>query len=391
MIEFEEAFKTVKHATNTLDTEHVDLTGALHRVLADNIHSPREMPPFNKSAMDGYACRESDLSNPLEVIEIIPAGSTPTKIIGPNQCAKIMTGAMVPSGADCVIMIEHTKELAPNQIQFTRKSTSSNICLKGEDIKKGQVVLKKHTRLKPQHIAILASVGCHKPLVFKKPRVALLATGSELVEPWEQPGISQIVNSNGWQLIAQLQKIGIQANYYGIAKDSKEQTQQQMEKCLKENDVLLITGGVSVGDYDFVPTILKDMGFNTWFRKISVKPGKHTIFSTCQGKYVLGLPGNPVSTFVQFEILVKPMLFQMMGYDYNHPVVRLPLAQDFKRKRTERLEFIPVRFNANNQVVPIPYHGSAHIHAYQQATAIMAIPLGVKNIKEGELVHVRQI
>ncbi|MUP36720.1 molybdopterin molybdotransferase MoeA [Labilibaculum euxinus] len=391
MITFHEALKTVKNATKKLDTETINLADCLNRVLAEDVLSDMSIPPFNKSAMDGYACKQSDLANNLEVLEIIAAGSAPSKAVGNNQCSKIMTGAMVPEGADTVIMIEHTEEIDDNHIRFTKDKTKSNICLKGEDILENDVVLKRGTRLKAQHISVLASVGCANPLVFRQPKVATIATGSELVEPDQKPEISQIRNVNSWQLQAQLQKMGIRGNSLGIVADSKEATKEAMVKCLEENDVLIISGGVSVGDFDYIPQILKELGFNIWFHTLMVKPGKHTVFATCREKYVLGLPGNPVSSFVQFELLGKPLLYRLMGHDYNAPMVRMPIASDYKRKRTDRLEFLPVRFNADNQVVPISYHGSAHINAFTLANGIMAVPREVDEFTEGEFVHVRQL
>ena len=391
MITFHEALKTVKHATRKMEKEHADISNCLNRVLAEDITSDMAIPPFNKSAMDGYACKFDDLNEELEVLEVIAAGEAPTKPVGSKQCSKIMTGAMVPKGADTVIMVEHTEILSNNKIRFTKENTKSNICVKGEDIKENDIVLKKGTRLKSQHISVLATVGCTKPLVYKQPKVAFFATGSELVEPHQKPTTSQIRNINSWQLQAQLKKIGIEANYYGIVSDSKESTRVAMEKCLAENDILLISGGVSVGDYDYVPQILKDLGFNIWFHTLAVKPGKHTVFAAKDGQYVFAMPGNPVSSFVQFELLGKPLIFRLMGHDYNAPMVRMPIAENYNRKRTDRLEFIPVRFNANNRVVPIEYHGSAHINAYTFANGIMAVPRGVDEFTEGEFVHVRQI
>jgi molybdopterin molybdotransferase len=391
MITFHEALKTVKHATKKLDTEIINLADCLNRVIAEDVLSDMSLPPFNKSAMDGYACKQSDLANNLEVLEIIAAGSAPTKTVGTNQCSKIMTGAMVPEGADTVIMIEHTKQVDDNHIHFTKEKTKSNICLKGEDVLVNDVVLKKGTRLKAQHISVLASVGCANPLVYRQPRVATIATGNELVEPDQKPNISQIRNVNSWQLQAQLQKMGIKGNSMGIVSDSKKATKEAMEKCLEENDVLIISGGVSVGDFDFIPQILKELGFNIWFHTLMVKPGKHTVFATCKGKYVLGLPGNPVSSFVQFELLGKPLLYRLMGHDYNAPMVRMPIASNYRRKRADRIEFLPVRFNANNKVVPIQYHGSAHINAFTLANGIMAVPREVDEFMEGEFVHVRQL
>jgi molybdopterin molybdotransferase len=391
MITFHEALKTVKAATKKLEKEHVDLSECFNRVLAEDVRSDMSIPPFNKSAMDGYACKQEDLQENLEVLEIIAAGTAPTKEVGAGQCSKIMTGAMVPEGADTVIMVEHTEEIDKSHIRFTKENSKSNICIKGEDIEENEVVLKKGTRIKSQHISVLATVGCTNPLVYKQPRVATIATGSELVEPYEKPNKSQIRNVNSWQLQAQLQKMGIKGNYQGIVSDSREATKEAMVKCIEENDILIISGGVSVGDYDYVPQILKELGFNIWFHTLAVKPGKHTVFAAKDGKYVFGMPGNPVSSFVQFELLGKPLLYRLMGHDYHAPMVKMKIARDYKRKRTDRLEFIPVRFNANNRVVPIKYHGSAHINAFTWADGIMAVPREVDEFMEGEFVHVRQL
>ena len=363
MITFNEALKTVKHATKKLEKEHIDLSKCLNRVLAEDVASS----------------------------SAIPAGAPPTKTIGKNQCSRIMTGAMVPDGADCVIMVEHTETTDNKYVRFTETKTKSNICIKGEDIQENDVVLKKGTRIKPQHISVLAEIGCTKPLVYQRVKVGIIATGSELVEPNENPAPTQIRNVNSWQLLAQLEKIGITGNYYGIVADSKEATKQVIAKCIEENDLLIISGGVSVGEYDYIPQILKELEFNIWFHTLSVKPGKHTVFATRQGKYVFAMPGNPVSSFVQFELLGKALVFRLMGHDYHPAIVRLPISCDYKRKRIDRLEYIPVRLNANNQVIPVDYHGSAHINAFTQADGIMTIPRGVDEFTEGEFVHVRQI
>jgi len=391
MITFNEALKTVKHATMKLQKENIELSKCLNRVLAEDVVSPIAIPPFNKSAMDGFACRKADLSETMEILETLPAGTAPSKVIGQNQCSKIMTGAMVPEGADCVIMVEHTETTDDKYVRFTETNTKTNICYKGEDIQENDVVLKKGTRIKPQHISVLAEIGCTEPLVYQRVKIGIIATGSELVEPNAKPNATQIRNVNSWQLMAQLEKIGITGNYYGIVADSKEATKAVVAKCIEENDLLIISGGVSVGEFDYIPQILKELEFNIWFHTLSVKPGKHTVFATRQGKYVFAMPGNPVSSFVQFELLGKALVFRLMGHDYYPSIVRLPISCDYKRKRVDRLEFIPVRMNANNQVVPVDYHGSAHINAFTQADGIMAIPRGVDEFTEGEFVHVRQI
>ncbi|NQT03448.1 MAG: molybdopterin molybdotransferase MoeA, partial [Planctomycetes bacterium] len=220
MIPFEEALRTVLDSAHSLGSEHVDITLSINRILAEDVKSDMDMPPFNKSAMDGYTCRRADLANELEVVETIPAGYTPTKSIEPNQCAKIMTGAAVPQGADCVVMVEFTENPTDSTVRFVGENTDDHICLKGEDIKTGEVVLPKGMCIGPQHIAVLASVGCAQPVVSKRPRVGILATGDELVQPASRPGPSQIRNSNGFQLVAQVESMGAVARKYGIAKDT---------------------------------------------------------------------------------------------------------------------------------------------------------------------------
>ncbi len=404
MIKFEEAYNLVKSIDLKLETTKLKLNEALNYVLAEDVHSDMNMPPFNKSAMDGYACREVDLANELEVIEIIPAGKTPEKTIGENQCAKIMTGAMIPPGADCVIIVEDTEELAGNKIRYTKpvpeinvcqvevaNKPNVNICYIGEDIKTGDVVLQKGTLIKAQHIAIMASVGYTEVLVHRKPKVAVIPTGDEIVEPHIKPDVSQIRNSNGSQLVAQLKAMGIEANYYGIARDVEDATMNLIKKAYDENDVILLTGGVSMGDFDLVPEILKTLNFELIFQSVAVQPGKPTVFGRNGNKFCFGLPGNPVSSFVQFELLTKPLLYGLMGQDYKPLNLRLPMGKDYTRKKAKRLSWIPAVFTDDGNIVPVEYHGSAHIRGLGQAQAIFAVPIGVKELKKGDLVDVRQI
>jgi molybdopterin molybdotransferase len=327
MIPFEEALKTVLDSARKLGTERVDITHAIDRILAEDVKSDMDMPPFNKSAMDGYACRRADLANELEVVETIPAGYTPTKCIEQNQCSKIMTGAAVPQDADCVVMVEFTENLTDNTVRFVGEDTADNICIQGEDIKAGEVVLPKFTRIRPQHIAVLASVGCTRPEVSKMPSVGILATGDELVPPTSRPGPSQIRNSNSFQLTAQVESMGAAAKNYGIAKDTDQDIDKMFKKAVEENDVVIVSGGVSMGDFDLVPGIFRQNNINLLFEKVATKPGKPTVFGVAENIYCFGLPGNPVSTFVLFELLVKPFLYKMMSYDYTPAAVNMPLAE----------------------------------------------------------------
>ena len=404
MIQFEEAYKLVIGSEIHVGVESIPYLKALGRVLAENVVSDMDMPPFNKSAMDGYACKYEDISRELEVIEIIQAGSVPQKIVGKNQCAKIMTGAMIPVGADCVLMVEDIEESKPGYIKYLKamqldadgtidkmERRRLNICYKAEDISKGDIVIECGTLIKSQHIAIMASVGYTNALVSKKPRVAIIPTGSEIVEPEIVPSVSQIRNSNGSQLIAQLKNIGIEANYYGIAGDTESETMQFIQKAHNENDLIILTGGVSKGDFDLVPEILEKLKFELIFQEIAVQPGKPTVFGKHMNKYCFGLPGNPVSTFVQFEMLVKPLIYKWMGINCTPIDLSLILGKDFSRKNDSRLAFLPVSISEAGEALPSEYHGSAHINGFDKVWGLMFVPIGTKQIKKGERVNVRQI
>lgn len=391
MIQFEEALHIVLQVERDLSTETVDFTDSLHRVLAQDVNSDIQMPPFNKSAVDGYACRKSDLANALFVVETIPAGKAPQKIIEAGQCAKIMTGAPVPEGADAVIMVEDVEALEKGFIRYKKERVKDNICYIGEDIQAGERVLQKHTLIQPQHIAVLATAGCVKPLVFRKVRVGVISTGDELVEPAVVPGISQIRNSNAYQLLAQVTKMGAQPDYIGIALDSEDSTREKIKQAFERNNVVLLSGGVSMGDYDYVPQILDELGVDLKFKSIAVQPGRPTVFGTLDRKLIFGLPGNPVSSFVQFELLVKPLVYHLMGSAHKPAVIRLPMAQSYERKRSGRLSWMPVMITPEGEVNPLEYHGSAHINALTLAEGLIAIPIGKTVLKKGELVDVRQI
>lgn len=373
-----------------LGVEKIDFNESNNRILARDVISDIDMPPFDKSAMDGYACRIEDIKNELSVIETIPAGLAPDKSIGENQCSKIMTGSVMPEGADCVIMVEQSEETGEKTIRFTADKTKRNFVPRGEDVNKGDVVLEKGTQIKPQHIAVLASVGCTEPEVYRVPKVGVISTGDELVEPDENPGVSKIRNSNAYQLIAQAGRLGCDASYIGIARDNAADSMEMISRALKQNDVVLLTGGVSMGDFDFIPGAFTELGIKSRFESVAVQPGRPTVFGTLNGKYVFGLPGNPVSSFNIFELLVKPLIYKLMGFDYQPLNIKLPLGKDYLRKKSARMSFIPVMIS-DGEVFPIEYHGSAHIHALVFADGLISLPIGVTELKKGEIVDVRQI
>ena len=390
MLSFDEARQIVMSNVRILPKENVGMMDCVGRVLAEDIVSDMDMPPFDKSAVDGFACRISDLGSDLECIETIPAGKMPAYETSPGTCSKIMTGAMVPKGSDCVIMVEDTILTGNNRIHFTKSETSRNICYQGEDIKAGDVVLKEGLLIRPQHIAVLATAGALNPKVSTRVEVGILSTGDELVEPEHIPAPPKIRNSNAYHLMAQVSSAGMIARYGGIATDDKNALAALISDSLDRNDVVLLTGGVSMGEFDCVPEVLEKLGIEILFRSIAIQPGKPTVFGRHGNQFVFGLPGNPVSSFVIFELLVKPFLLKMMGCTHETISLGLPAGASIKKKKTSRKSFIPVRI-LDGSVFPIEYHGSAHINAYTLADGIITIEAGKTGLEKGEIADVRLI
>ena len=391
MIPFDEAYETVMAQSVHWSAERVSVDQALGRVLAEDVRSDMDMPPFNKSAMDGYACRRADLGDALTVVEEIPAGTFPKRAVGPGQCSKIMTGAPVPEGADCVIMVEKTSQVPDQTIRFTGQDTADNICVQGEDIKTGDTVLSAGECIGPAHVAMLATVGCVAPKVSRRVRVGVIATGSELVEPGTGPDPAQIRNSNSYQLCAQITQMGALPRYYGIVPDESEAIHDVIGRASVQNDVILLSGGVSMGDFDLVPGVLADSGFECLFDSVAMQPGRPTIFGRGETTFCFGLPGNPVSTYVVFEILVKPFLYHLMGHAYRAACVAALLEQSVKRRKALRLSTLPIVFTESGRVRAIDYHGSAHIGAIAQAQGLISLPEGTLEISQGSEVHVRPL
>jgi molybdopterin molybdotransferase len=391
MIPFEKAFEIVMNSAFSTGTETIQFNDSLNRVLSAQVFSDMDMPPFNKSSVDGFAIRKSDIGSDLEIIETIPAGKYPEKSIGGNQCSRIMTGAPVPEGADCVIMVEDTEILPSGKVKFRGTFTKENIAFRAEDIKKGDVVLEPGRIIRPQDIAVMASVGHTSVTVGRKPRIGVISSGSELVEPHYVPSGSQIRNSNSFQLMAQVERAGGQGKYYGIASDDEAITLSIVEKAISENDIVLISGGVSMGDFDFVPSVLERAGVKILFSRVAIQPGKPTIFGLHKKSVIFGLPGNPVSSFIIFELLTKPLIFKMMGHELKPFEIRLPMKEKFSRKYAERMALIPVVITGDGMVRAAEFHGSAHLSALPQSDGIVALNAGIKTIEKGEIVSVRQI
>ena len=390
MIPIEEAEKILNKITSSPDTEEVVLMDSLGRVLGQDIVSGISMPPFDKSAMDGYAVVSNDDSKKFEIMEVIAAGNVPQKVVGKGQCSKIMTGAMLPPGADRVIKKEVTEE-KDGSMYLTGEDKNLNICYLGEDVKPGDVVLKRGHLIRPPEVGIIASMGLSALQVYKKPRVGIITTGSEIVMPGRKLSKGQINNSNAYSISDQVIQTGAEVTFAGIVGDDKTNIKEKISELLVKCHMVLISGGVSVGDYDFVPGILKDLSIKLHFDKVAIQPGKPTVFGTRGDTLVFGLPGNPVSTFTIFEVFVKPVLYRLMGYDYRPLLLKGVMKKDFKRRRSIRTAYVPVKYHNDGFVEPVEYHGSAHLTALPQANALLKIPTGLNKVLKGSVVYVRQI
>lgn len=391
MIKFENALEIVMNSVVRTGTETIPFMDSLNRILAVDVTSDVNMPPFDKSSMDGFACRKSEIHNELEITETIRAGQKPSKKLGKDQCARIMTGARLPEGADCVIIVEETGILPTGRIKFTGSCTKDNVSYMGEDVKKGDILLSRGIKIKPQEIAVLAAAGKVSVEVSKTPLIGVISTGDELVEPQFVPGESQIRNSNSWQLMAQIAEAGAHGRYYGIAGDDEEETFHLVSRAISENDIVIITGGVSMGDFDFVPGVLERAGVRLLFTRIAVQPGKPTTFGIHEKAVVFGLPGNPVSSFLMFEMILRPFIAATMNYKWKPPELKFPLKREFSRKFAERMALIPAKITDDGCIDPVEYHGSAHITALNGADGIISIPVGVTRIEKDTVLTFRYI
>ncbi|MCK4890503.1 MAG: molybdopterin molybdotransferase MoeA [Candidatus Aminicenantes bacterium] len=389
MMLLEEAQTIINRYGKQSGIEEVSLVESLGRVLGEDIVSDIEMPPFNKSAMDGYAVNSRDRSDKYEIIETIPAGKFPEMGIKHGQCSKIMTGAPLPEGADRVIKVEVTEE-KQGYMYLTGEDKVFNVCIRGEDIKAGDKILEKGKIMRSQEIGAAASLGLNKVNVYKKVKAGLITTGSEIREPGEDLGPGQIYNSNGYSLSAQLINSGAEVADNKIIRDKRSLLKDSFEKMIDSMDLTIISGGVSMGEFDFVPEILEELGVTIHFNKVGIQPGKPTLFGTKGDKIIFGLPGNPVSTFVIFEVLVKPVLMRMGGSNYSPMILKGKMEKGFKRRKTERDLYLPVHYD-NGVVRLIEYHGSAHFIALSKSNGLLKIKRGVSEIPQDELVDVRQI
>lgn len=391
MTKLEEALKIINELSRIpKESERVKLEMAHNRILAEDVFTDMDFPSFDKSAMDGYAIRKEEIGQKLNIIEFIPAGKKPEKVVTSGTCSNIMTGAMVPEGADMVVMQEDVI-IEGDFILIQNLNSKTNILKQGEDLQEGSLVLKKGIQINPIHIGLLASIGIAEPLVYKQPIVSIISTGNELVSPSEKPIPPKIRNSNSLQLFALSNESGALTHNLEQVEDSMEMIFNTVKKAMKLSDIVVLTGGASVGEYDFTSNVFDSLNAKTHFTRLAIQPGKPVLFATVDNKFLFGLSGNPVSSFVQFQLLVKPLLNKLIGKESKAKSFKLPISIDKKRKRAERLLFFPIRINEKMEVEPLDYHGSAHLNAYQEADGMASFPIGFNELKKGTIVDVRPI
>jgi|SRR5579864_4152277 len=391
--------------------ELLSLLDAASRVLAEPIHADRDFPPFPRATRDGYAVRSTDVEKTpaiLEVVGEVKAGDATAKFppLHPGQAITIMTGAAVPEGADAVVMLEHTSRSA-DRVEVQRSlSREENIVLAGAEARKGQEMLSPGTRVDYAAIAIAASVGRSRLLVHAKPRVAVLSTGDEVVDVDVPPGPNQIRNSNSYSLAAQIHSAGGEPVLLPIAPDEPERLRELLIEGL-EADLLLIAGGVSMGKYDLVEQVLTELKAEFFFTGAQIQPGKPVVFGkvSCGAgalardsdsgseriKYFFGLPGNPISTMVTFELFARPMIEALAGVT-SRPLIftRARLAKPI-RTRTGLKRFLPANLSGRldqAEVELVPWQGSGDIAAVTRSNCFVVIPPDRERIEAGEWVPV---
>jgi molybdopterin molybdotransferase len=406
MIRVKDALKIVLNSIKPLGSERVKLLDGLDRVLACDITADCNMPPFDNSAMDGYALKAKDAKGAskaspkiLKVIEDVAAGYTAKKSVRDKEAVRIMTGAAIPRGADSVIMVEFTERTQDTGHRtdlvkiFREVELGENIRNSGEDVRKNQKVLHRGAILRPQELGMLAGLGISKISVTKRPRVGILATGDELIDVEGRLSEGKIRNSNSYIVNGQIVKCGAIPVDLGIARDTKINVKKKIKAGLKKHlDMLLVIGGISVGDYDLVKDVLFELGIKMKFWKVCMRPGKPLAFGIINGIPVFGLPGNPVSSTISFEEFVRPSILKMQGVkNLFRPGVWAILTEDFQKKKglryfiRTRLRNIDGEFYAS---ITGP-QGSGIINSLLLADGIIVAPEGEVFLKKGQKVYVQ--
>lgn len=378
--------KILESATAITEIEHCPLNKAMACLLAQDQFSGVNVPPADNSAMDGYALNIDDLKgnqNTLPISQTITAGSAPAPLTK-GTAARIFTGAEIPSGANAVVMQEQCEQQA-NQVTFPDHiPLHNNIRPIGQDIQQGEKILSQGTRLQAQHIGLLASVGIAQVPVYRKLRVAILSTGSELVEPGQTLAPGKIYNSNRYLLLGMLEDLGVEAKDLGVVEDNLQATQEKLLEAA-DADLIITTGGVSVGDEDHVKNAIKALGeLDLW--RLALKPGKPLALGRIGQTPLFGLPGNPVSTFVTFLLFVRPFIQIQQGGQYSAPQSLALTARFNTKANPKRQEYLRVKIS-QGQASPYKNQSSGVLSSVVWADGLAIVPKGTA-VNEGDLIEV---
>lgn len=399
LTQLQDAQRIVLEATPTLGLEKISILDALGRVLGEDIVAERDNPPWNNSAMDGFAVRWEDIKQEhaiqkpvtLTVIEDVPAGKMPSKAVGAGQAIRIMTGAPIPKGADTVLKVEDTEHTPDSVRVFKPEQQGANIRPQGEDVKKGDCIIAKGTKIRPGEAGMLAILAKSFVFAYQRPRVAILSTGDELADLDERFSEEKIINSNSYGIAAAVQEAGGIPFLLGIARDTPAALKEKISHGLTA-DILVLSGGVSMGDYDFTKTVFHELGAEMNFWKLAIRPGQPLAFGKIQGKLAFGLPGNPVSSMVTFEQLVRPAMLKMSGHrTYGRPVLQAIFQEKFS-KRTDRRHFLRGVLTQEEGVFKVRTtgaQGSGILTSMVKANCLIDIPVEVERVNPGDLVSIQ--
>jgi molybdopterin molybdotransferase len=398
MISVEEACKQILGAFSPLGLEKVNILDALGRVIGEDIYAGRAIPPKDNSAMDGYALRAGDTQGAspekpvlLTVVEDIPAGAVPTKRIGADQSARIMTGAPIPEGADAVIRMEDTRKEDGRVAIFVEAKAGQDIRRAGEDVRTGEKVIARGETIRPAEVGMLAALGRSFVLVHQRPLVAIVATGDELVDIDEPPSPWKIVSSNSYSLAALVKDCGAIPLTVGIARDRRDDLIEKFRAAMRA-DLIVSSGGVSVGDYDLVKDIMQEVGNAMQFWRVAMKPGRPLAFGALGNVPVVGLPGNPVSSMVSFEQFVRPAILKMLGHaNLFRRTIRARLDERIEKKEGIR-HFIRARIQRDGEgyaVVTTGEQGSGILKSMVRANGLIIIPEDATVVEAGAMVTVQ--
>jgi molybdopterin molybdotransferase len=368
-----------------LSSETASLEAALGRIPVETPFSRLDQPPFDKATMDGFAYASSSEVLAKEGDEFVlvgqaAAGSPSVAPLRPGQCLRIMTGAAAPEGALAVHRLERAAQ-SGECVRIIEGEIESNIVRRGANSRSGSALFPRRP-LKCQDIGILAANGISRLEVVRRPRVAVLSSGDELVAAEEECAANRIYDSNGPLLVAQAEAFGCEVSFGGIVPDNERALCDAIRKAAADADLVILSGGVSAGDYDFVPRAAAEEGFSLLFHGLKLKPGKPALLARRGGHLLYGMPGNPVSSFLNFELLVKPILRRLAGLEYAPPRARVRVGSAFSRRESDRVEFVPAMI-ALGSASPIRYTGSTMLDALAAADAMVRFEIGEREIPEG--------